>query len=69
MKTIEITVEPKGETKVETKGFSGAECRQASRFIEEALGRPTAEQRTAEFHQGHQTATGVGLSDSAENTL
>ena len=41
MKTIEITVSPKGDTKVETKGFSGTECRQASRFIEEALGQRT----------------------------
>ena len=51
MKTIEITVGPKGETRVETKGFSGAECREASRFIEQALGTRTAEQLTAEFYQ------------------
>ena len=52
---IEITVSPKGETKVETKGFSGGECRDASKFIEQALGRRTDEQVTAEFHQGQQT--------------
>jgi hypothetical protein len=34
LKTIEITVSPTGQTSVETKGFSGAECRQASEFIE-----------------------------------
>jgi hypothetical protein len=55
MKTIEITVSPEGETKVETKGFEGAECRQASRFIEEALGQLTAEQLTAEFYQDQST--------------
>ena len=38
MKTIEITVDPKGQTKVETKGFTGGECREASRFVEQALG-------------------------------
>ena len=54
MKTIEITVSPKGETKVETKGFAGAECREASRFVEQALGRTTAEKLTAEFYQGQQ---------------
>jgi hypothetical protein len=56
VKTIEITVNPKGATKVETKGFTGAECREASRFIEQALGTRTAETLTAEYHQGQQTA-------------
>ena len=56
MKTIEITVSPKGETKVETRGFTGGECREASRFIEQALGQRTAETLTAEYHQGQQTA-------------
>lgn len=55
-KTIEITVGPKGETTVQTKGFSGPECRDASRFVEQALGQRTAEQMTAEFYQqGQQT--------------
>ena len=54
MKTIEITVGPKGETQVETKGFTGPVCREASRFVEQALGARTAEQLTAEFHQGQQ---------------
>ena len=52
MKTIEITVSPTGETRVETRGFAGPECREASRFVEQALGRKTAETLTAEFHQG-----------------
>ena len=51
MKTIEIIVAPSGETRVETKGFSGAECQQASRFLEEALGKKTGETLTAEYHQ------------------
>lgn len=50
MKTIEITVAPTGQTKVETKGFSGAQCRDASRFIETALGKATGEQLKSEFH-------------------
>ncbi len=52
MKIIEITVSPRGETKVETKGFTGGACREASRFVEQALGARTAEALTAEFHQG-----------------
>jgi hypothetical protein len=49
--TIEITVDPKGEAVVQTKGFAGAACRDASRFVERALGERTAETLTAEFHQ------------------
>jgi hypothetical protein len=51
MKTIEIIVNTKGETSVQTKGFTGSSCRDASRFIEQALGQRTGEQLTAEFHQ------------------
>ena len=54
MKTIEITVDPKGQSRVETKGFTGGECREASRFVEQALGTRSAETLTAEFHQGQQ---------------
>ena len=52
MKTIEITVAPDGQSKVETKGFAGPECREASKFVEQALGQVTAEALTGEFHQG-----------------
>ena len=50
MKTIEIIISPQGETRVETKGFTGAECCDASRFIEKALGENIAEQKTADFY-------------------
>jgi len=55
MKTIEITVGPKGETKVETRGFTGGACREASRFLEQALGGKASETLTAEFYQGQRT--------------
>lgn len=51
MRKIEIIVTPKGETTVTTKGFAGTSCREASQFIENALGQRTSEQLTAEFHQ------------------
>ena len=50
-RTIEIIVTPKGETTVTTRGFAGQSCRDASRFIEQALGQRLDEQLTAEFHQ------------------
>ena len=39
MKAIKITVSPTGQTRVETTGFTGGECREASRFLEQALDR------------------------------
>ena len=51
MKTIEIIVDPKGSIKVQTRGFSGSECREASGFIEQALGAQLAETLTPEFYQ------------------
>jgi hypothetical protein len=52
---IEILVTPEGKTTVQTVGFTGSSCRDASRFIEQALGSRTAEHLTAEFHQAHST--------------
>jgi len=49
--TIEIIVSPAGESRVETKGFAGAGCREASLFIESALGKRVGEEVTPEFHQ------------------
>lgn len=48
---IEVTVNLKGETVVQTKGYSGSDCLQASRFLETALGIITADRKTAEFYQ------------------
>ena len=50
MKIIEVIVLPDGQTRVETKGFSGSECRAASQFVEQALGQKLQEQLTPEFY-------------------
>ena len=50
---IEITVSPTGKATVQTKGFAGATCRDASKFIEQALGQQTGEQLTSEFYIQH----------------
>ena len=52
-KIIEIIVSPTGETRLETKGFVGEECKEASKFVEHALGNRQGERLTAEFHQNH----------------
>ena len=45
------TITAKGETTFATKGFTGATCRDTSRFIEQALRQRIGEQRTAESYQ------------------
>jgi hypothetical protein len=50
-RTIEVIVSPKGETKLQTKGFAGGDCLQASKFLEEALGIPLSESKTAEYYE------------------
>jgi hypothetical protein len=49
-KIIEVTVSPKGETTVQTKGFTGNDCLQAGKFLEQSLGVSIADQKTGEFH-------------------
>ena len=48
---IEVTVSPKGETSIQTKGYAGADCLQASKFLEQALGVVAKEAKTGEFYQ------------------
>ena len=57
--TIEITVSPTGESIVQTRGFTGPGCRDASRFIERALGEATGERLTAEFYEPQAAAEQV----------
>ena len=47
---IEVIISPNGETKIETKGFSGSSCQAASQSLEQALGIRQAERLTAEFY-------------------
>ena len=48
---IEVVISPQGEARVETNGFTGSSCRQASQFLEQALGATASEKLTAEFYQ------------------
>lgn len=47
---IEVVVSPDGQSRVETKGFAGASCQQASCLLEQALGQRSSEQLTTEFY-------------------
>jgi Protein of unknown function (DUF2997) len=54
-RVIEVIVSPQGEVTVQTKGYAGGDCHQASRFLEHALGIATADHNTAEFYQKEAT--------------
>lgn len=56
MRTINIIISPTGETKIETVGFVGSTCRDASRFLESALGKRESEQLTTEFYADQSTS-------------
>ena len=50
-RVIEVLISPTGEVSIQTKGYAGADCLQASKLLEEALGVVRSEQKTAEFYQ------------------
>jgi hypothetical protein len=54
-KIIEVLISPTGETTVQTKGFAGSKCRQASGWLEKALGIVSSDRNTTEFHQAAET--------------
>ena len=54
-KTIEVVVSPEGAIKIDAVGFKGADCEQATRYLEEALGTVKAKVKKPEFHQAAKT--------------
>lgn len=58
-RTIEVIISPQGETKIETKGFTGSSCQQGSQFLEQALGAKVSDQPTADFYQQQPTEQAV----------
>ena len=50
-RVIEVIVSPAGETSVQTKGYTGSECLQASKWLEKSLGIATTDRKTPEFHE------------------
>ena len=54
-RTLEIMITPEGKTLIQTQGFFGPSCRQASKFLEEALGQRVSESLTAEYYRSEPT--------------
>jgi hypothetical protein len=50
-KTIEVVVSPFGEVSIDAVGFKGADCEQATKFLEEALGAVAVKTKKPEYHQ------------------
>lgn len=50
MRYIEVIIKPDGTPVIEGKGFSGPDCIQATKYLEDALGAKTSDQRTKEFY-------------------
>ena len=46
---ITIIITSDGKTKIETSGYSGTSCREASQFLESALGQKQAETFKLEY--------------------
>ena len=55
-RVIEVTVSPQGEATVQTKGYAGSDCLQASKFLEQALGDVATDRKTSEFYEVATTA-------------
>lgn len=56
IRVIEIVISPAGQTRIETRGYSGADCQKASEFLEKALGQRQDEELTPEYYQTTTTA-------------
>jgi len=60
-RTIEIIIGPSGEISIGAIGFKGADCEQATRFLENALGVVGRKTKKPEFHQRTQQRQKIGL--------
>ncbi len=54
-RVIEVIVSPQGETTVQTKGYAGTDCLQATKLLEQALGTVTRDHKTFEFYKSETT--------------
>jgi hypothetical protein len=50
MKTIQLSISPAGQVRLETRGFAGETCLKAAAFLRESLGQVAHETRTPEFY-------------------
>jgi hypothetical protein len=51
--TIEVIVDRAGEARLQTQGYAGSSCRDASKLLEQALGAVRSDTPTSEMYQAH----------------
>ena len=51
MKRIDVDIGPEGEVEIDAVGFSGPDCEQATRFLEDALGDVQTRSRKPEYRR------------------
>ena len=51
MKTIKITIETDGKTNIETAGFTGKSCKDATAELERALGKSGNVKKKSEYYK------------------
>ena len=57
MPQVIIDITPEGETTVKAQGFQGAQCKDATRAIENALGKTTKDAKKPEYSQANTTTS------------
>ena len=50
-RTIEVIIAPGGGIKIDAIGFKGADCEQATKFLEQALGQVTNKHHKQDYQQ------------------
>lgn len=50
MKSIEVTVSPEGEVKIEAVGYKGSSCALATKALEQAMGLAGKSTKKPEYH-------------------
>jgi hypothetical protein len=53
--TIEIIITPTGEITIDAISFKGADCEQATHYLEAALGVVSQRAKKPEYHERHST--------------
>jgi len=51
MRRIDIDIGPDGDLAIDAVGFSGPDCEEATKFLEEALGETASRGRKPEYRQ------------------
>lgn len=60
MKSIEVTVDPEGQVRIEAVGFVGGSCALATKALEEAMGHAGKKTKKPAFYQVENGKQSIG---------